>query len=149
MSGRWPSTCSVPINPEDAGERKPGQHRVFLWQRTGRHAGGFEGGGFCLLLPTAGKQRCVLVPGCGELLKQIEPKPGARTDIEPSNGAGTRSQAARDAGLSKRQKDTALRVANVPARQLLKETNPRRAGPGRGKNKSSSTTTLSERSDNL
>ena len=51
---------------------------------------------------------------CGELLKAIEPKPGARTDREPSTGDGTRSQAARDAGLSKRQQVTATRVANVP-----------------------------------
>lgn len=54
---------------------------------------------------------------CGELLKQIEPAPGARTDIEPRDGTVqglTRTEAARDAGLSERQQKTALRVATVP-----------------------------------
>ncbi len=53
----------------------------------------------------------------GELLKQIEPDKGGRplktydaTDIGLS-----RSQAARDAGISERQKVTALRIANIPA----------------------------------
>jgi hypothetical protein len=50
----------------------------------------------------------------GELLKQIPAANGARTDLQPHPGAHTRSQAAKDAGLSKHQKDTALRVANVP-----------------------------------
>jgi len=50
----------------------------------------------------------------GELLKQIEAKQGARTDIEPRIAGGTRSQAAREAGLSKRQKENALRMASVP-----------------------------------
>jgi hypothetical protein len=59
---------------------------------------------------------------CGELLKQIEdnnrgrnPKQeiytGTDTNFSP---ALTRSKAAADAGMSKRQKDTALRVASVP-----------------------------------
>lgn len=53
----------------------------------------------------------------GELLKQIEPGQGFRTDLEPSAASGTkltRKQAAQDAGMSDRQKNTALRVANVP-----------------------------------
>lgn len=50
---------------------------------------------------------------CGELLKAIEARPGTRTDLQPDTGAHTRSDAAREAGLSKHQKDTALRVANV------------------------------------
>lgn len=54
----------------------------------------------------------------GELLKQIEPQPGKRTDVEPSGGAPTRSQAAHDAGMSRDQMHTALRVANVPADQF-------------------------------
>jgi hypothetical protein len=52
----------------------------------------------------------------GELLKQIEPDKGGRplktydaTDIGLS-----RSQAARDAGISEWQKVTALRIANIP-----------------------------------
>jgi hypothetical protein len=50
---------------------------------------------------------------CGELLKQIEPATGAH---RKSDGADTlsRKQAATDAGLSERQKVTALRVATVP-----------------------------------
>jgi hypothetical protein len=58
---------------------------------------------------------------CGELLKEIQPAKGTRTDIEPRNGGDTRltrAQAAEDAGLSKRQKDTALRVASVPAEEF-------------------------------
>lgn len=55
---------------------------------------------------------------CGELLKQIPAAPGKRTDLQPSNAAVTRSEAASDAGLSKRQKDTALRVASVPAAEF-------------------------------
>ena len=50
----------------------------------------------------------------GELLKQVEPQPGKRTDVEPSGGAPTRLKAARDAGMSRDQMHTALRVANVP-----------------------------------
>ena len=41
---------------------------------------------------------------------------GARTD-KPHTGSGTKltmTQAAKDTGMSKRQKDTALRIANVP-----------------------------------
>jgi hypothetical protein len=48
-----------------------------------------------------------------ELLKQFKdqdrPKGGGHY-----NGADTVTSAARDAGMSKRQKDTAVRVANVP-----------------------------------
>lgn len=66
----------------------------------------------------------------GELLKQIEPKPGANQNI----GAGTdtkvltRTDAAEQAGMSKRQAVTAIRVANVPSadfeRQVESETPP-------------------------
>jgi hypothetical protein len=49
----------------------------------------------------------------GELLKQFKdqdrPKGGRNY-----NGADTVTSAARDAGMSKRQKDTAIRVANIP-----------------------------------
>jgi hypothetical protein len=50
---------------------------------------------------------------CGELLKQIPPQSGKRTDITPHDGAVTRSGAAKQAGLSERQRVTALRVASV------------------------------------
>lgn len=53
----------------------------------------------------------------GELLKQIEPQQGARTDIEPTDAADsklTRTEVARQAGMSERQQVTAIRVANIP-----------------------------------
>ena len=52
---------------------------------------------------------------CGELLKQIPAARGANQNIQ--DGAVqkvTRESAATDAGLSERQRKTALRVANVP-----------------------------------
>lgn len=70
---------------------------------------------------------------CGELLNQIKERRGSRTDLEPSPGRRdqvdpvaffkepvsilaplTRSQVAEEAGLSRRQHHTALRVARVP-----------------------------------
>lgn len=51
----------------------------------------------------------------GELLKQIPSQSGKRTDLQPNDGAVTRSEAAEQAGLSERQRVTALRVAEVPA----------------------------------
>jgi hypothetical protein len=54
---------------------------------------------------------------CGELLKQIEPQPGKRTD-KPNDGTVTRSEAAEHAGLSERQKVTALRVASVSSEKF-------------------------------
>jgi hypothetical protein len=48
---------------------------------------------------------------CGELLKQIEPANGARTDL---GRATTRGDAAREAGLSDHRRKTALRVAAIP-----------------------------------
>jgi hypothetical protein len=53
---------------------------------------------------------------CGELLKEFEP---AKNQHDASTAAGTsRKQAAEEAGLSKRQKDTALRVATVPEEEF-------------------------------
>ena len=66
---------------------------------------------------------------CGELLKQI-PRAKNQHDAQARahDGAVTsRSDAARDAGLSERQKVTALRVANVPRDQfdkLVESDNP-------------------------
>lgn len=61
----------------------------------------------------------------GELLKQIEPGPGARSDLGP---VATRGSIASSAGMSERQAKTAIRVANVPAqdfeRQVESETPP-------------------------
>lgn len=59
----------------------------------------------------------------GELLKQIEPGQGAR-DGKRADGADTpltRTEAARQAGMSERQQVTAVRVANVPAADFEKQ----------------------------
>lgn len=55
----------------------------------------------------------------GELLKQIEPQTGGDRKSTEYQGAGgdtliTRKEAAEQAGMSKRQQVTAIRVANVP-----------------------------------
>lgn len=58
----------------------------------------------------------------GELLKQIEPAHGASQNIGggvPTNV--TRKSAAADAGMSKRQQVTAIRVANVPADEFVRQ----------------------------
>jgi ParB family chromosome partitioning protein len=66
---------------------------------------------------------------CGILLKQIEASTGGRpalTHTAPDTSL-TRTQAATDAGLSKRQKDTALRLASVPEdefERLVESDNP-------------------------
>ena len=51
----------------------------------------------------------------GELLKQIEPQQGKRND-QPQDASDpkSRTEFAREAGMSERQQNTALRVANVP-----------------------------------
>ena len=53
---------------------------------------------------------------CGQLLAKVKPAYGANQNIYPGAGAKvvTRSDVAANAGLSKRQKDTALQVAAVP-----------------------------------
>jgi hypothetical protein len=55
---------------------------------------------------------------CGELLKEIAPKDTAGGDHRNGSVTMTRTHAAKDAGLSTRQKRTALRVANVPAKEF-------------------------------
>ena len=49
---------------------------------------------------------------CGELLQRIEPARGARADLGP---VASRGSVANGAGLSERQRKTALRVASIPA----------------------------------
>lgn len=58
----------------------------------------------------------------GELLKQIDPGQGAR-DGKRGEGAHTplRENVARDAGMSKHQQVTAVRVANIPEREFTKQ----------------------------
>lgn len=52
---------------------------------------------------------------CGELLKQFDGRGGDRSKNDATvNFAPTQKQAADDAGLSERQRVTAVRVANVP-----------------------------------
>lgn len=53
----------------------------------------------------------------GELLKQIEPgKTGPKTELSTATDTQlSRKDAAEQAGMSKRQAVTAIRVANVPA----------------------------------
>src|SRR4051794_37825078 len=67
---------------------------------------------------------------CGELLKTYNAK-GARTD-KPNQGAMVRSQkeAATKAGMSRGQRETAVRVANVPdfKAPLDGRKKPRRSG---------------------
>lgn len=60
---------------------------------------------------------------CGQLLKQVDGRPqNARINpVEQSDGGGTlisRRDAAADAGLSKRQQTTAVRIANVPSQSF-------------------------------
>ena len=57
----------------------------------------------------------------GELLKQYDGQ-GHRSDIKPRDGAGPKSQkqAATEAGMSKRQQVTAVRVANIPNEDFRK-----------------------------
>ena len=55
---------------------------------------------------------------CGDLLK-VYRAPGTRTD-KPNTGTVARSQkeAATEAGMSQRQRETAVSVANVPTEQF-------------------------------
>jgi hypothetical protein len=53
------------------------------------------------LLKHAMRIKARAVDRCGELLREIKPAPGKRTDLEPGRTAPTRFQAAREAGLSK------------------------------------------------
>lgn len=66
------------------------------------------------LMKMATRIRDRAIRRAGELLQQITPNPGARTDLEPGRPTPTRLSAARDAGLSRDQMHTALRVASVP-----------------------------------
>ncbi|MGH8647017.1 MAG: hypothetical protein ACREX4_22195, partial [Gammaproteobacteria bacterium] len=76
------------------------------------------------LLDLAKRIKARAIRQAGILLEEVEPQQGARTEL--CTGAGTRliqtrSSAASDAGLSKRQKDTALRIANIPRDEFEKQ----------------------------
>lgn len=69
------------------------------------------------LMKQATRIRDRAIRRAGELLKQIEPQQGARNDIATSGSRPpevTRTEAARDAGMSPHQAKQAVRVANVP-----------------------------------
>ena len=64
---------------------------------------------------------------CGELLKRVEASHDRGNQYRQHDGTvtqPTRTQAAKDAGLSERQKVTALRVASIPQRPARIECLP-------------------------
>jgi len=63
----------------------------------------------------------------GELLKQIEPQRGANQNISGGDPTKvlTRKDAATDAGMSRDQMHTALRVANIPADDFERQVESR------------------------
>ena len=65
---------------------------------------------------TAMRIRARAIRRCGELLKEIEKATGGKPFQKDTKGTAppSRNQAASDAGLSKDQAKTAIRVANVP-----------------------------------
>ena len=65
------------------------------------------------LLKMATRIRDRAIRRAGELLVEVEPQPGARTDREPSVGATTRFTVAKGAGMSRGQAVTAIRVARI------------------------------------
>lgn len=69
------------------------------------------------LMNKAIKIKARAIRQCGKLLEQVKPMAGKRTDLQPANGAGIRlsiSEVAENAGMSTRQKNDALNVANIP-----------------------------------
>jgi hypothetical protein len=88
--------------------------------RVGSPAGGVcsplagaVGNPFASLYKMAVRIRARAIRRAGELLAEIDSGQGKRTD-KPCAPGGTKSEAADSAGLSRRQKVTALRVAAVP-----------------------------------
>lgn len=63
------------------------------------------------LYRVATRIRARAIQRAGQLLAEVEPKPGARTDLVRS---GTRGSSASAAGLSRHERVTAMRVAAVP-----------------------------------
>ena len=67
---------------------------------------------------TAQRIRARAIRRCGELLKEVEKSQGGRpskTSAASDTSFETRKDVAQEAGMSKRQAVTAIRVANVPA----------------------------------
>lgn len=71
---------------------------------------------------TAMRIRARAVRRCGELLKEVDKAQGGqpfqKQNSTRMSGHTSRTDAAKAAGLSKQQKDDALRVANVPAAEF-------------------------------
>jgi hypothetical protein len=68
------------------------------------------------LFKAAARIQARAIRRCGELLKEFEP---AKNQHDASTGDHTgRRQAAKEAGLSKHQKDTAIRIASVPQEEF-------------------------------
>lgn len=57
----------------------------------------------------------------GELLKQVEPATGRNLPNVSKMAGPSRSEAAAEAGLSERQRNTALRVANIPEQSFSEQ----------------------------
>ena len=75
---------------------------------------------------TACRIRARAIRRCGELLKEVEKTPpkisGAmRGSAASDTTSDTRKQTAEDAGMSKRQAVTAIRVANVPQESFIEQ----------------------------
>jgi len=69
--------------------------------------------------------RARAIQRCGQLLEQVAPAKGANNRYTKVEGDGngpfySRKDAAQEAGMSERQKKTALRVAKVPEEQFQK-----------------------------
>jgi hypothetical protein len=66
------------------------------------------------LLKMAMRVHARAIDRCGQLLKEVEPQSGGDRRSTGRDRPVGREQAATDAGLSERQRKTALRIANVP-----------------------------------
>lgn len=75
------------------------------------------------LMKMATRIRDRAIRRAGELLKQIEPAHGANQNITDATDSKvlTRTDAARQAGMSERQQVTAIRVANVPEKDFERQ----------------------------
>lgn len=81
------------------------------------------------LMKMATRIKARAIRRAGELLKQIEPKQGSNQNIQEGDRpkVQTRTEVARDAGLSEHQTKQALRTASVPDEQfeqLVESENP-------------------------
>lgn len=66
----------------------------------------------------AARIRARAIKRCGELLREVKPTPGKRTDLKPTTGTDSRFEVAKQAGMSQRQAIDALRVSRIPAAEF-------------------------------